>query len=97
MPVIPYGTRHTVEMKVTRWVPRHCELCGQQFAYAAVVKGEGEATSLLWINQAGAKEGAQARGFESRCPPGPCGWLAGVSGPEDGTGIHAPAHPIGTP
>lgn len=65
MPMIPYGSRYTAKMRVISWVPRHCKSCGQQFAYAAEVKSEGEATSLLWINQGGAKDRAASAAIEN--------------------------------
>jgi len=57
--IIPTGSRHTATLKVKAWIPVNCEHCTFTFAYLTQKEASGEAKSVLWLDESGAKERAR--------------------------------------
>ncbi len=56
---IPTGSRHTATLTVEAWIPVRCEHCSATFAYLTRRQAVGQGSSVLWLDEAGAKERAK--------------------------------------
>lgn len=82
---IPYGTDYSLELTGSLMKPCRCEACDEEYLYQVERSSTGKGTSLLWLDNQGAKERAAASARQQlqaelekavdpvHCPS--CGWL----------------------